>query len=147
MITNIRRATLEDAEPIFDLAARFIADTSYRKYLDYDLEVLENTLEQILRIGVVFVVEREGRLVGLLAGAALPSITGRGTFADEVVWYVEPEARKGSAGPRMLGSFLEWARAKGCNSCKMVAPAGSSVGKFLERRGFEPVETAYVLRL
>jgi GNAT superfamily N-acetyltransferase len=147
-VITVKQATLEDEADILDLAARFIAEEHiYREVLGFDAETLGDTLKQVLRVGVVLLAEIDGRPIGILAGAAVDSLTARDRYFDEVVWYVEPEARKTRAGYYLLRDAIAWAHAEGCSSCKMVAPAGSTVGTFLERNGFRAVETAFHIRI
>lgn len=157
---KISKATLDDERMILDLAARFIAEEHhYRDVLAFDAETLGDTLRQVLRVGVVLLARDvqlsdpdtheagRDRYVGMLAGVAVQSFSSRDRYFDEVVWYVAPEARKGRAGYYLLRDAIAWAQAAGCNSCKMVAPSGSTVGTFLEAMHFRAVETAYLLRI
>ena len=86
-------------------------------------------------------------LIGMLAIVAIPHpLTGR-TYAEEIAWWVEPEHRGGLIGPKMLRHAEEWATRNGANVVKMVAPAGSDVGKFYEATGYQAVETAFIKRI
>lgn len=83
----------------------------------------------------------------MLAIVVLPHpITGR-LYADELAWWVEPRFRRGRIGPTMLKHAEAWARQKGATVLKMVAPAGTDVGRFYEATGYRAVETAYQKRL
>lgn len=145
---QIRVATLDDEEQIADLTARFIAEEhGYRRVLAFDADKIGETLRGVLQVGVVLVVDVGGRLAGLLAGAAVQSLSSREVYFDEVLWYVEPEWRKSRAGYYLLRDAIRWAQANGCSSVKIGAPAGSDLGTFLERNAFHPVETAYQLRI
>lgn len=85
------------------------------------------------------------KLAGMLAVyKATNYVTGE-QFADEQVWWVEPEYRKTSLGPRLLAHMEGWARMEGLPMVKMVAPNESDhdTGRFLARRGYTAIETVY----
>lgn len=83
-------------------------------------------------------------LVGMLAIVALPHPLAGGKVAEELAWWVEPEWRQGLLGPKMLREAEAWATRNGAVMVKMVAPAGTDVGEFYERIGYQAVETAYI---
>jgi GNAT superfamily N-acetyltransferase len=139
----IRPATPADAPRLFSMALRFLHETIYARLAPPEPSAIVALIETVLARGVVFVDERDGELIGMLGLAALLHIlTGR-PYADEIVWWVEPEHRKTRAAYYLLGAGEEWARQNNLSVLKMVAPAGSAIGKFYESRGYELVESAY----
>jgi len=86
-------------------------------------------------------------LVGMLGLVAITHPASGADYADEIVWWVDPEFRGGSIGPRLLAAGETWARRRGLPLVNMVAPEGSDVGRFLARQGYTPIETAWVKRL
>lgn len=156
----IRTATRDDLEAIARMARHFIeASTVFRAWLKPDpapiLAVAEAILEgktaERLNVegGVILVLEVERELVGMIAGLVFrdPFIGDEPVF-DEIVWWIEPEYRRGLAGVRLLKACELWARQKGLSLLKMVAPADApEVGEFYLRSGFHPINTAYYKRL
>lgn len=142
----IRAATLEDVPAIVELSSHFILATPYSASLPVTPEYLEHTATTVIGggTGIIYVVETDSRLVGFLAAyIGRHPFTGQ-MYCEELAWWMEPAARKGTAGPRMLWLLIEWARQNGAVVLKMVAPAGSSVGEFYLRHGFTHLESAFL---
>jgi GNAT superfamily N-acetyltransferase len=143
---RIRQATHDDQPGMVAMGLRFIATTGYAAFPSTP-EALGWILAVVLEHGVAYVAEEAGRLVGMLAVVVAPHpLTGE-PYADEVVWWVEPEYRSGSLGPRLLQTVENWTVTKGVTALRMVAPNETAVGKFYERRGYVPIETSYLKRL
>src|SRR5207237_2966117 len=99
-----------------------------------------------LLVGRIFVAEdRGGSLAGMIAVIVGGHLGLR--YADEQAWWVGPEYRSGTLGPRLLRHVEAWARSEGLPVLAMVAPAGSTIGGFYERLGYHEVETKYVKTL
>ena len=144
----IREATLEDAAPIVCMAIRFLEETPYGHLFAPNEQKLTELLLQVLTHGVIFVAERaDHTLAGFLALVTLEHPISGERYADELAWWVNPESRSGSIGPRLLAAAEEFARTAGIGMLKMVAPAGTDVGRFYERLGYAAVETSYHKRL
>jgi GNAT superfamily N-acetyltransferase len=172
----IREAKLEDAFRVREMATRFLLDSQYGALFNNQTtpEAIGSLIENVLRLGAIFVAEVDSgarvpgvcvsidgeewhapggcetcrpRIVGMLAIVLIPHPLSGQLLAEEIAWWVEPEHRGGSIGPKMLRSAEEWATTNGANMVKMVAPAGSTVGAFYERIGYQAVETAYVKAL
>jgi len=148
----IRQATTADSYEIVRMTTRFLLSTEYGAMFSADVtpETIGNLIATVLKHGTIFLAELwpegggEKQVIGMLAIVVIPHpLTGR-TFADEIAWWVDPEHRNGLTGPYLLRSAEDWARQNGANMVKMVAPAGSTVGAFYERRGYRAVETAYL---
>jgi len=147
---TIREATAADADRLVDMATRFItSSTTYGELLPPDHTRVLGLVNICLELGVIVVAEgRDGVLVGLLGVVVLEHPFSDVQFAEEQAWWVEPEYRHGTVGPRLVTYVHEWARLRGVKFVKMAAPADApSVGQFYERLGYRPIETAYVLEL
>lgn len=143
----IRKATEADTARIVEMVGHFILTTRYAAVLKFRPAVVGELVTLVNRCGVIFVAELEGRVVGMIAAVAMEELVAKTPMLDEMVWWVEPEHRAGSIGPKLLGSLEKWARQKGLSMVKMVAPAGSGVGKYYKRLGYEEVESSYMKRL
>lgn len=145
---TIREATLADGPTIIELARHFHADTAYRSVITFEQQPLERLLPLVLEQGVILLAEMEpGRAVGMLVLVALEHPYTGERFADELAWWVEPELRSGLVGPKLLRAGEAWAQAKKCAILKMIAPAGSRVGVYYRRLGYQEVETTFVKEL
>jgi GNAT superfamily N-acetyltransferase len=145
----IRDATEHDVPQILPMAARFLASTPYGQLLPTEPERLEAFVRAILAIGVAFVAEDHGgALVGMIAFVVAEHPISGQEYADEQAWWVSPECRGGSIGPKLLHAAEAWARQRGLTMVKMVAPVASEgVAAYYERIGYEAVEVSYVKQL
>jgi GNAT superfamily N-acetyltransferase len=155
-VTRIRPATAADVPRIVEMALRFIASSPYQRFLPANADALALLAPAVMESGVVLLavlervyradgaeLAREQHVIGMLAIVALTHPLSGETYGDELAWYVEPEYRRGTVGPRLLAAGEAWGRAHGLGLLKMVAPAGSDVGLFYERRGYVEVETVF----
>jgi len=125
------------------MALHFLAGTPYGAVLRAHPAALEALIEAALSLGVIFVADDAGLLVGMIAVARLPHPVTGDFYADELVWWVEPDYRRGSLGPRLIRRAETWARDHDLTLIQMVAPIGTDVGAFYLACGYVPVETAY----
>lgn len=141
----IRTATLADVPAIVELSSHFLLATPYGQVLPVEPEYLEHCASTVIEgTGVIFLADAGERPVGFLAAyLGRHPFTGQ-VYVEELAWWMEPTARKGTAGPRMLWLLIEWARQSGAVVLKMVAPAGSDVGDFYLRHGFTHLESAFL---
>jgi GNAT superfamily N-acetyltransferase len=146
-MVTIRKATPADLPRIVEMVGHFITQTSYRVLFKFKPDAIAELAAKVLQIGIVLVADVDGVVVGMIAAFPIEEPIGRQRLVDELAWWVEPDYRRGSIGPRLLGALEKWARQKGLTLCKMIAPVESDVGRFYARLGYRPVETAYVKRL
>lgn len=141
---RIRLATLEDIDRIVAMGERFIAETPYARFGSAP-EQLEQLLAIVLEHGAGFLAETDdGQIVGMIGFIASKQVFTGAPYASEVVWWMEPEYRGGTAGPRLLVAGEEWATRKGLTSITMIAPVGTELHAFYARRGYVPVETIFL---
>jgi GNAT superfamily N-acetyltransferase len=115
---------------------------------DERVEVLVEVMQQFAVDQAVILVAVEGDVVyGVLVLVAITNLYNGEIWADEFVWWVDPAYVGRGAGPKLLAAGEHWAAARGIAWIKMIAPQGSRVGRFYGRRGYVPVETAYMKRL
>ena len=157
----IREATLADSPAIVQMTERFIHTTEYGRWLKPTQEGLISLIVRVMDLGTIVVaqnvsyigdgtIQRQvgpGELVGLLALACLKHPVNQENYADELIWWVEPEWRRGTVGPKMLRYAERWARHKGCSMIKMVAPEGEGgpdLDRFYKWNDYTALERAYL---
>lgn len=144
-----RHAVLTDTPELLRLSRLFLDTSSYGAMLAGATdESLTDVIALCLEHGVVLVDELQpGELTGMVACLLLPHPISNEVFLDEVVWFVDPKYRSGRVGVRLLVAVETWATTNRVSLVKMLAPSDSDVGNFLARRGYSPIETAYIKRL
>lgn len=98
-------------------------------------------------IGALWVLQREGALVGAIGGVIYPDINDGQPVAMETFWYVAEAHRGGMGGIRLMRDFELWAGMKGAKRIIMAYIFSSmpeSVKHFYERDGYRPMEMWYV---
>jgi len=146
-VHTIREATVEDIPAIVEMAGHFLATTPYGQLLGFYPERMANLALKVLELGTILLASDGPRVIGMIAVVAVPHPFNGVPYADELVWWVEPAYRAGSLGPRLLHALEGWAVNRQLSLLRMVAPAGTEVGRFYERHGYSAIETSYVRKL
>jgi len=148
---TIRPALEADLYRVFEMGVSFIVSIPlYAEIFQWEPEALEAFIRDLAAgesSEVLVVDDGAGDLVGLSVLILVSNPFGGPPWAEEVAYWLEPRARRGTAAYKLLGAAEDWARRKGASVLKMVAPAGSQIGKLYEHRGYQPLETTYILRL
>jgi GNAT superfamily N-acetyltransferase len=150
-MATIRNATEADVETIVKMARHFIAFAPHAAVAEYDDEDLANAARACMQHGLLIVAEQDNEIIGMLLGIVSGLwFAPRTLWASELAWWVEPAARGGTAGIRLVTAFQDWAREQGA---KVVAMSSlhldhdTRVGNVLERMGFEQSEHTYIKRI
>lgn len=141
-MTTIREATTEDVPAIVTMAQHFVQQTSYASCVPSDAGHLQKVTEQLLAVGVVFVAERDGDLIGMLAGLAYPHYMTSRQTASESAWWVEPSARGARIAHALLDAFESWAQARGAQ-CVEIGSWHPRLDRFYQRLGYAPGERIF----
>lgn len=101
--------------------------------------------------GVLLIARPADEVVGFVGAVLGPHLLTGDLCVEEVGWWVAPERRGSTLGPKLLRSLENWARHNGAVMLKMVAPVepdgACPIGRFYARLGYVPIETAYLTRL
>ena len=156
----ILEATEADALRLVEMTTRFLLSTRYGELIKPDPEQIHAFVLRVMELGVVLVAQHrllvDGQpafpntpptVVGMIGMVLVPHALACEIHADEIAWWVEPEWRGSTLGPKLLRSAEDWATTKRAKVCKMVAPAGTDVGAFYRRVGYVEVETIYAKQL
>lgn len=95
--------------------------------------------------GVVFVIEKDGRIVGGIGGLFGPDLHYPRTIAVETFWFVLPEYR--GEGLKLMAEFEKWAAEKKCDCVAMIHMVDSHpeiLEKIYKRKGYQLIESHYL---
>jgi GNAT superfamily N-acetyltransferase len=142
---RIFQAVVEDVPRILECARQFTSiipdcPLDEKHYVAAWREFLQS------RVGVIFLMEQDGKICGGLGGACHPELLTGHKIAVELFWYVQPEHRGGTHPIRLLHEFETWATAQGCRSVSMIHMECSMPGTMKQmytRLGYELFETIY----
>ena len=141
----IREATVDDIPILVEMGMRFAQSDAY-KHIVRDNPVQFEVMAQMLitsGLGVMLVLEKNGRVEGMIGMLCTPHFLSGDMFAGEICWWINPEHR--GDGVRLMKFAETWAREHGALSIQMVAP-NERVGRFYERMGYQQIETSYQKR-
>jgi GNAT superfamily N-acetyltransferase len=164
MSVGIRQATIDDSLEIVRMAHRFLAtpEYAYAQLFKFNADHVADLVVKVLTLGVIWVAEvvtlqrpeappraePDTKLVAMLAVVAIVHPISGESFVEEIAWWVEPEHRHGTIGPRLIHKMEDWARAKGLHLVKMAAPVeAADVARFYISSGYRPIETNFAKRL
>ncbi|MEL4888578.1 GNAT family N-acetyltransferase [Pectobacterium betavasculorum] len=128
----IRQATTQDIPQLVLLGMRMHQESSYQK-LSFDTEKCAGLADQLIasKYGVVLVAEKEGQIIGWMAGGIAPFWFSHDRMAFEYGVFIDAEHRGGSAGYRLVKEFIRWAREHDAVEIRM----GITTGVHEERTG------------
>lgn len=139
----VRLASLEDMPEVLELIKEFHAETldAYNLYMNVD--VVSVLIKEFYKTS--FVLERGGRVVGLLGGQ-VTAYPGNGEkIYQELVWYVSKKHRL--HGIQLYNKLEEYCKENGISKIGMVLMASSKADKlekFYLRMGFKYLEKHFI---
>lgn len=114
---TLRHATLNDIPELMKLARKLFKG-SPMEAMRIDIEKARAQLERAIisdhKDNLVLVSHDEGKIVGVIAAYAFYPIFSSERIACEILWYLEPEYRKGRRGLDMMKAYEYWAKLVGC---------------------------------
>jgi GNAT superfamily N-acetyltransferase len=135
----IRAAQLTDVPAIVEIGAVLHCTSVYRD-IAFNRDKVADLMRSLINgAGVVFVAERDGVVVGGMAGG----VTAH-WFSDELVgfeysFFVLPEARHGLIATKLLLAMKAWCKAKGAKTLRIGITTGINVegtSRFYRHMGF-----------
>jgi len=149
----IRLATSADVPRIVELGSQSLVDGPYAGVIaDNRQKTYELALQLIHGGGKILLWEEHSndgeppRVTGMFGMLVVAHPFSGVVTADELTWYVLPEARKSGAGIQLLWKAEELARELGCRDFQVSAP-DERIGAIYERFGFKKIETKYLKAL
>ncbi|CAO3887011.1 GNAT family N-acetyltransferase [Achromobacter mucicolens] len=117
----IRHATLADVERLAELARDFHAETRFRD-LNFNLDKVVVLFAGLVEEenGLLLAAERDGALIGFLAGGIGEDYFGDDRFSFEYGVYVAPPHRGTIAGAHLARAFLRWSDERGARYKNMA---------------------------
>lgn len=135
----IRAATVSDIPALLAMGERFAAKARLADHVGYDPESMAATFRAMIeRDEFCLFVGETGAIGGLVAPHPFNHAQ---PIADELFWWSE-----GFEGLRLLQAYEEWAASHGAiiRMTALEAVEPERMKRFYERRGYQPLERAYV---
>lgn len=138
----IRSGTPADIPRILELGAMLHAASSFRN-IPFDPEKVEATMHALMDgAGVVFVAERDGVVIGGLAGGITEYFFSHQKLGFDYSFFIEPSKRHGITALKLIRALEIWCKARGAVSLQLGISTGLNVdglSKFYELAGFTNV--------
>jgi len=145
----IRDATEQDVLDIVLSVKQFCKEVPHPAWDKFDSNKVNELVSQLCQIdqGFVKIVEHDNEIVGSLIAVISSVPINSLVFAQELMFWLDPEHRNGKTSMKLIDSYVEWSQKMGCNFIRLSELdniLGSKAGALFKRKGFIPVETAYV---
>lgn len=130
----------------------FARNNGGRYGLEFDLDVLESNLKEMLDNGAVLLVAMEGdEAIGWMAVYEVDSFVGPQKTAMVVFWYAS-KLGPVMTGPRLADAAVKWAEKAGCShvmfsASRIASDSHDSICRYCEKVGMEQAETMYLYRV
>jgi len=145
----IRQATAEDTEVIIEMLEHYKQASP--------LEIHKNTSQETARLildmiftqsrGVVLLADNQGKIEGMLIAIKNVNMWDKSAFCmNELAYWVEPEARYGSSGYKLLKTytdFCEIMKSQGEIAYYTISKMVTSPDLKYERFGFKKLEETW----
>lgn len=137
---SIRTATVEDVPAVVELGAHMHAESKRWSRIPFDPVRAAESMRRIIGgSGVVFLYERDGVVVGGIAGYVEMHWACDATIAQEAAFFIDREHRGGMAASRLICALITWARLRGAAWLHAGTSTGldpEMVAALYERLGF-----------
>lgn len=146
----VRRATVEDLPEYVVLGRRFHAASPVSTAIPFDpegfgifyLNALQNPDAGL------WLAERDGKMIGVAGALLYPMyFSPSHLVAQELWWWLEPEARGSGAGKMMYEAIEAWALENEASAMFMIAledDNSSKMAKLYARKGYKPMERTFI---
>jgi GNAT superfamily N-acetyltransferase len=149
---DILRATETHLPAAMGMAASFFEASGLARLGAFDESAMSEMLKGCIadQFRALFVAIDAGKAVGMIGMALVPLFAAPTiVFAQELFWWVEPEARRSGVGRKLIAAGEAWARENDATLFSMVALANDpgAADQMYARSGFEKLETTWARRL
>lgn len=139
----IRPATKQDIPEIVRLSETMHQESRYRT-LPYNGDKFARLMARLIDspAGMVAVAERDGQIIGAIAGVVTDHYFADATISYELGLYVEKAHRGTLAGYRLAKEYIDWAKSQGVDQVDMGITTGideERTGRMYERLGLHHV--------
>jgi GNAT superfamily N-acetyltransferase len=131
-MADIRRATESDLDTLVVLGRAMHEESPRFNRYGFQPERLRENLATIMamKLGLILVAESDGKLVGVMVALANYHYACDFIQACDLALFVYPEHRGGTAGARLVKSYVQWAQNIGAEPT-----IGINTGVEVERSG------------
>ena len=145
----IRKPQLSDTKDLVNLCRLFWEESLKEYGLKWNEEDATQTVINFIKTLKSLVIEKEGKVVGVVAGIVIPSFFNyRSKIFTEVIWYVKPEYRR--YGLKLYAVLEQTLKNQDIDKITMINMSNSKagkIGKFYQKKGYQFMETVWMKQL
>ena len=140
----IRIATKADVPRIVELGSLSLMNGPYKDIIKDTPQRSATLAMQVIEgnNGKVFLFEEDGQVHGLLGFVIYPHYFTGELTANEIMWYVEPQYRKGGSALQLLWTAETEAKKMGAKYMGFTAPT-ADVAAIYARFGYKQIEISF----
>jgi len=146
----IRPATLTDVLQIVEIGEALHEESTYRD-IPYSSDKVIGLMRSLIQGGgVVFVAEKDGQVVGGIAGGVTSHWFSDELTGFEYSFFVLPEHRHGLVAMKLLLAMKAWCTAKGAKTLRIGITTGINVegtARFYRHMGFRDAGNLFEMEL
>ncbi len=146
MVTEatIRQAIVTDIPMVVTMGMKFLSNGPYKDQIGNPKKATQLAFAMLQSTGgQIIILEEEGKVVGMFAFIVTPHYFSGELTAQELIWYVEPESRKGGAALKLLAEAERISRSLGVKRMQLTAPT-EELGKLYKYcGGYTRLEVTY----
>jgi|TARA_R110000868_G_scaffold154643_3_gene380742 GNAT superfamily N-acetyltransferase len=148
----LRDAIETDVLDIVLAVKQFCKEVPHPAWGRFDSNKVKDLVSSLIdsEAGFVKIVTIDEEVVGALIATATPVPINSFIFAQELMFWLDPDHRNGKTSPKLIDAYVEWSKAVGCDFVRLSTLdelLDSRVGVIFKRKGFKPIETAYIKEL
>ena len=147
---QVEVATPDDAAEIAALG-QILHDTCSYADIPYRTAKVEALMRSLASgAGVVFVVRKDGAIVGGIAGGVAEWWFSDERHGYEFSLFVREDARNAFTAMKLIRAFRIWCKKQGAKKVRLGITTGiheASTGAFYRMQGFEPAGTLFSLEI
>ena len=146
---DIRQLAEADIPQITRLG-RLMHDESQYSYLHFSPDkVIAKCNDALVNPQIqCWVTVKDETVTGMMAGQVFEYEFGQSLIASDILVFVSPEHRGGTAFLRLVKEYIEWSKSLGAELIFLNQTTGvnqEATGKLYQRIGFDPVGGMYVM--
>ena len=145
---TIRKVEINDIPKIIVLIDEFYQESLKDYGLSFSEDTLYETILNFVNNHIALLAEKDNEIIGCIGGVVMPSIFDKNQkIAQEAIWYMPKEERKGSSGIRLLHQFEQECLNRGAKFISMIHMSNlmsDELRKFYEKSNYRLLENHYL---
>jgi len=145
----IRDATQEDVLDIVLAVKQFCKEIPHPAWSKINTNKINELVTTLIdhEIGFVKLIEHNDEIVGALIAMVAELPINDFKFSQEIMFWIDPEHRNGKTSMKLINEYTLWSEQVGCNFARLSeldSLLSSRAGVLFKRKGYKPIETAYI---